>query len=74
MHDRRAAEERRERVRERMVAKLKISIEGRPKEIAALVLELQERHKTEVNSADISATIIQRLREKPDQVRQAFSL
>ena len=53
---------------------MKITVAGRPKEIAALVLELQERHKTGVNSVDISETIIQRLQEKPDQVRQAFSL
>lgn len=53
---------------------MKISIEGEAKEIAALVLELQERHKVGVNSVDISGAIIQCLQEKPDRVRQAFSL
>ena len=53
---------------------MKVILEGDPKEIAALVVELQERHENVVSAADTSEAIIQRLQEKPDRVRQAFSL
>ena len=43
---------------------MKIIIEGAPKEIAALVLELQERSDAELEAEDISKEISQRLQKQ----------
>lgn len=50
---------------------MKITIDGDPKEIAALVLELQER-QTDASSDELAIQIIRRLQERQDQVLQAL--
>lgn len=50
---------------------MKITIDGDPKEIAALVLELQER-QTDASPDELTTQIICRLQERQDQVSQAF--
>jgi hypothetical protein len=52
---------------------LKITIKGNPKEIAALVLEVQERREDSVNQVEVTIDgspiekILQRETEKPSQ-------
>ena len=49
-----------------------IRIEGSPKEVAALVMELQGRQ--EASSSDIIEDLTQRLQDLQDQAPQEFSL
>lgn len=50
-----------------------IHIQGSPKEIAALVLELQRR-QDEASDSDVADKIIQLLQDQQDRAQQAFEL